>query len=204
VFRRPAAAFALLAFAQLIISLDYNIVYVALPEIGDALRFSTQTLQWVVGTHQAYDLLVVGNAVSCAASAVFLVRLTPVPPVPAARGPRWAALPLWLIEVTTAPRWLVSATMLLNTAIVVAFQVRASRGVDTPLGRWPRLPALGLGLAEALGPGLVIALCVGWGRPGWYVLGILFTLTGLGAQLAVRRAGQIRRPAYLSEGSALL
>ncbi|MEV7289857.1 MFS transporter [Streptomyces sp. NPDC093252] len=39
---------ALLAFAQVIISIDYNIVYVALPEIGTALGFTPQTLQWVI------------------------------------------------------------------------------------------------------------------------------------------------------------
>ncbi|CAM3347509.1 MFS transporter [Kibdelosporangium persicum] len=50
-FRRPAAALALLAFAQLIISLDYNIVYVALPQIGSTLGFSAQTLQWVVSAY---------------------------------------------------------------------------------------------------------------------------------------------------------
>ncbi|MGW4500534.1 MFS transporter [Micromonospora sp. NPDC004336] len=50
-FRHPALALALLAFAQLIISLDYNIVYVALPEIGAQLGFSAQTLQWVVSAY---------------------------------------------------------------------------------------------------------------------------------------------------------
>ncbi|MFI7277641.1 MFS transporter [Streptomyces sp. NPDC049879] len=50
-FRRPALALALLAFAQLIISLDYNIVYVALPEIGDDLGFSAQNLQWVISAY---------------------------------------------------------------------------------------------------------------------------------------------------------
>lgn len=38
--RRLGALLALLAFAQLIISIDYNIVYVALPEIGRELGFS--------------------------------------------------------------------------------------------------------------------------------------------------------------------
>ncbi|MBO8186348.1 MFS transporter [Streptomyces spirodelae] len=50
-FRRPVATLALLAFAQLIIALDYNIVYVALPEISDALGFSAHTLQWVVSAY---------------------------------------------------------------------------------------------------------------------------------------------------------
>ncbi|WP_245912249.1 hypothetical protein [Mixta gaviniae] len=42
---------ALLAFAQLIYSLDINIVFVALPEIGAGLGFSEQTLQWVVSAY---------------------------------------------------------------------------------------------------------------------------------------------------------
>lgn len=49
--RRSGLTLALLAFAQLIISIDYNIVYVALPEIGDGLGFSDQTLQWVVSAY---------------------------------------------------------------------------------------------------------------------------------------------------------
>lgn len=46
-----AAVLALLAFAQLIISVDYNIVYVALPQIGSGLGFSAQHLQWVISAY---------------------------------------------------------------------------------------------------------------------------------------------------------
>lgn len=42
---------ALLAFAQLMYSLDINIVFVALPEIGAGLGFSEHTLQWVVSAY---------------------------------------------------------------------------------------------------------------------------------------------------------
>lgn len=48
---RSGWVLALLAFAQLIISLDFNIVYVALPEIGTELGFSEQSLQWVVSAY---------------------------------------------------------------------------------------------------------------------------------------------------------
>jgi EmrB/QacA subfamily drug resistance transporter len=41
----------LLAFAQLVIAVDYNIVFVALPDIGAQLGFSQQTLQWVVSAY---------------------------------------------------------------------------------------------------------------------------------------------------------
>ncbi|GAA1698955.1 hypothetical protein GCM10009765_55500 [Fodinicola feengrottensis] len=46
--QRTGPRLALLAFAQFLIALDYNIVYVALPDIGRALTFTPQTLQWVV------------------------------------------------------------------------------------------------------------------------------------------------------------
>ncbi|MFI1104930.1 MFS transporter [Streptomyces melanogenes] len=42
---------ALLGFSQLIIAVDYNIVYVALPDIGKDLGFSAQSLQWVVSAY---------------------------------------------------------------------------------------------------------------------------------------------------------
>ncbi|MCU1679800.1 MAG: putative major facilitator superfamily transporter [Amycolatopsis sp.] len=42
---------ALLAFTQFIIAVDYNIVYVALPDIGSGLHFSAQSLQWVVSAY---------------------------------------------------------------------------------------------------------------------------------------------------------
>ncbi|MGW0771112.1 MFS transporter [Streptomyces sp. NPDC002676] len=237
---------------------------------------------WVVqvGTLTAYQLMVIGNAIAFAVSAVILVLLPPVAPVPTSDGPRWIALrdrpyllltaldgimaiqfkvltvviPLWIVGATTAPHWLISATMLTGTVIVVAFQVRASRNVDSPTsgahayrragvafliacslislsagipawaaatllitavmihtigelwhsaagfevsfalapqhatGQYLGVFGLGAGLAEALGPGLLIALCITWGRPGWYVAGAMFALTGLAAPPAVRWA----------------
>jgi hypothetical protein len=229
-----------------------------------------------VGSVPAYRIMVVGNALAFVVAAGLLVLLPPVEPAPATGGPRWIALrdrpyllltvldgmmavqfkvltvavPLWLVGATRAPHWLVSGTMLTGTVLVVVFQVRASRRVDSPraggeayrragvafLGScvlislsagvpawaasallltavvihtvgelWhaaagfeisfalapPRATGqyLGVfGLAEAFGPALLIWLCLGWGRPGWYVVGVLFALTGLFAPVAVRRA----------------
>ncbi|MEU6025712.1 MFS transporter [Streptomyces tauricus] len=42
---------AVLALGQIVISLDYNIVYVALPDIGAGLGFSDHDLQWVVSAY---------------------------------------------------------------------------------------------------------------------------------------------------------
>ncbi|GGR66141.1 MFS transporter [Streptomyces roseolus] len=47
----PGLMLALLAFAQFLVAADYNIVYVALPDIGSALGFTTQSLQWVVSAY---------------------------------------------------------------------------------------------------------------------------------------------------------
>ncbi|MEU8304351.1 MFS transporter [Actinomadura sp. NPDC048955] len=241
---------------------------------------------WAVqaGTLTAYRLLVVGNAAAFAVSAAVVCLLPHAPPRPVTEGPRWVALrdrpylaltaidgimavqfkvltvalPLWLVGATTAPRWLVSGTMVLNTVMVIVFQVRASRSIDSPTsgggayrragaafllscslvslaagtppwaavtllmaavvvhtlgelwhsaggfevsfalapdhatGQYLGVFGLGAGLAEAIGPGLLILLCVTWGRPGWYVVGALFALTGLAAPLAVRWAQRPR------------
>ncbi|MFG2352182.1 MFS transporter [Streptomyces sp. NPDC048521] len=233
-----------------------------------------------VGTHTAYQVLVAGLALSCAASAAALALLPPVAPSPAPRGPRWIALrdrpyllltvlvgvmavqfkvltvavPLWLVGATSAPHWMISGTMLTGTVMVIMLQVRAGRGVVSPAaggrayrragfaflaacalvplsagvpgwvaaavlvvavvvhavgelwhaaagfevsfalapdhatGQYLGVFGLGAGLAEAFGPALLISLCVEWGRPGWYVVGALFAVTGLLAPPAVRRA----------------
>ncbi|NUR71684.1 MAG: MFS transporter [Hamadaea sp.] len=107
-------------------------------------------------TRPAYVAVVVGNAMSFVLSAAITLRLPSVTPVqpPVAAG-RWLALrdrgyvtftvldaimaiqgrvlvfglPLWIVGHTAAPRWLVGAVTLLNTALIVVFQVRAGRGV---------------------------------------------------------------------------
>lgn len=46
-----AAALGLLALAHFIVSVDFNIVYIALPEIGREVGFTAQSLQWVVSAY---------------------------------------------------------------------------------------------------------------------------------------------------------
>jgi hypothetical protein len=55
-------------------------------------------------------------------------------------------------------------------------------------GQYLGVFGLGAGLSEAIGPGLLIVLCVTWSRPGSYVLGALFALAGTVAPGAVRWA----------------
>ncbi|GAA4618726.1 hypothetical protein GCM10023195_84370 [Actinoallomurus liliacearum] len=84
------------------------------------------------------------------------------------------------------------------------FEVSFSLAPDHAIGQYLGVFGLGAGLAEAFGPSLLISLCIAWGRPGWYVVGALFTLTGLAAPLAVRWAQRRRhaRPPYLEPAAA--
>ncbi|MFC5183693.1 MFS transporter [Actinomadura harenae] len=72
------------------------------------------------------------------------------------------------------------------------FEVSFALAPEHATGQYLGVFGLGAGLAEAFGPSLLISLCITWGRPGWYVVGALFALTGLLAPAAVRwaRRGQ--------------
>jgi hypothetical protein len=131
-------------------------------------------------TRGAYLALVIGNALSFFACAAVMARVPSLPAIPTPDRPdRWMALkdkayvvvtmldgimsiqgtvlffalPLWIVERTDAPRWLVGGTALVNTALVVAFQVRASRGVETSDGAGRAM--LRSGVAFFLGMALI-------------------------------------------------
>jgi MFS family permease len=117
---------------------------------GVALHFDTAA---------AYRTLIVVNAITYAGTAIVLLGLERVPPIVRehAASP-WQALsdrpyvamvvvsgflalhfglleigvPLWVANHTDAPRTLVSVLFVINTVSVVLFQVRATRGVDSP------------------------------------------------------------------------
>ena len=128
-------------------------------------------------TAPAYLVVMSGRAVSflgCALLLWRLPRLAPLP-VPPMRD-RWQALrdrpylaatalnclmslhlaiptfllPLWIVDHTSAPGWMVSGVLILNTILVVTLQVAVSRGVnDTPsAGR--RMRWAGVAIATGL------------------------------------------------------
>jgi len=57
------------------------------------------------------------------------------------------ALPLWILSQTTAPPPVAAWLIALNTALVVLFQVRASKGADTPEGAGRKLRQGSIALA---------------------------------------------------------
>ncbi|WP_308345468.1 MFS transporter [Streptomyces sp. ISL-94] len=124
---------------------------------GPALGAALGGLALAADTQRAYLAVCVLDAVSFLVCAAVLLRLPVVAPVAgrAAGEPRPAvlrdrpyalvtllnavlplrmpllslAIPLWIVERTQAPGWLVSALFVLNTVAVMLFQVRTARPV---------------------------------------------------------------------------
>lgn len=159
--------------------------------IGITLGAALAGVALHLDTPAAYRTLIVIDAVTYAGTAVVLRSLPTVPAVASehAASP-WQALrdrpyvamvlvsgvlamhfgvieigmPLWVVNHTDAPRSLVSLLFIVNTVAVVLFQVRASRGVDTPAAGaramaragWVLLAACGL-FAASGGRGVMSA-----------------------------------------------
>ncbi len=170
---------------------------------GIAAGFAIQ-----LNTRSAYEVLVLGNALSYAICAVAVNWLPPLPPVPrpAAATGRWIALrdrayiavslldgimwiqgtvlvfavPLWIVDRTQAPGWVVGATVVINTAMVVTLQVRASRGVSTNAAAARAIRRAGV--AFLIGMALIAAAAR---MPAWIAVVVL------AAGIAVHTIGEL-------------
>jgi MFS family permease len=154
-----------------------------------------------IATRGAYQSLYAVNAVTLMASWVILKRLPRYEPLPKPdEGPRWAALadrafvaytvlagvmfieymvttlllPLWVVDHTHAPRWSVSLFLLINTILVVLFQVRIGSRVKT-------IRQGGSALRRAGGIFLLSCTAMGLaaGLPGWAALLVLAAAVAL-------------------------
>jgi MFS family permease len=166
-------------------------------------------------TRGAYLALVLGDAgtfVVCAALLLFLPAMPPLP-VPDGARPHTAlrdrpflavtflsgimslqtpvltfALPLWIVDDTRAPRWFVGAIVVINTALVVCFQMPASRRVTTPraAGRavWAASVAIFAGCA---------LMAAAAGIPTWAAVAVL------AAAVAAHTIGELRNTAASME-----
>ncbi|PRY31847.1 MFS transporter [Pseudosporangium ferrugineum] len=81
------------------------------------------------------------------------------------------ALPLWVLTRTSAPHWTVPLMLVLNTAFVITFQVRASRGADTLSGASRMARRSGVWLAAACG----IAAVTTWTSNTVVTMAVLIT-----------------------------
>lgn len=125
--------------------------------VGMSLGMAVAGFAIHVDTRPAYLCLIIGDAVSFGIAAAIISLLPRVAPQHGRTGkPGWialrdrpylvmtalsgvmslqyevltVALPLWILDHTSCQRWIVSPLLILNTVLVVFFQVRASRGVD--------------------------------------------------------------------------
>jgi MFS family permease len=130
----------------------------SITNLGIGLGSALAAIALHADTRTAYITLIVADAVSFGATALVVTRLPHVAPLPRdiGDGPRLVAIrdrpylslvalnslmsihnglleiavPLWIVRHTAAPRSVVAAIFILNTAICVLFQIRASRGID--------------------------------------------------------------------------
>ena len=130
----------------------------AVVNVGLSLGIATCGVAIQLNTENAYRALFLGNALSSLIGAAVLTRLPKYPPLPGAHKESPLAalrdrpfvgytalsgamymqylvlgllLPVWVVFHTHAPRWSVSAFVLINTVMVVLFQVRVGRTVQT-------------------------------------------------------------------------
>ncbi|MER6592191.1 MFS transporter [Micromonospora purpureochromogenes] len=151
----------------------------AVANLGIALGAGLAGFALAADTHLAYQVLVVGNAITYLVSAALLMRLPGYPPraAPArATSGRARALrdlpflavsgasavlalhatvltlvvPLWTVSRTGAPPAVVSAVLLVNTSLTVLLAVRLARGSDTAVPAAAAMRRAGLVLAVAM------------------------------------------------------
>ncbi len=126
--------------------------------LGLSFGIATCGVAIQLNTVNAYRALFLGNALSCLIGVVVLSRLPKFEPLPGAHEESPLAalrdrpflgytvlsgamymqyfvlgllLPVWVVFHTNAPRWSVSAFVIINTVMVVLFQVRIGKTVQT-------------------------------------------------------------------------
>jgi MFS family permease len=130
----------------------------AVVNVGLSFGIATCGIAIQLNTVNAYRALFLGNALTCLIGAAMLTRLPRFEPLPGAHeeSPFTALrdrpflsytalsgamfmqyfvlgllLPVWVVFDTSAPRWTVSAFVIINTVMVVLFQVRIGKTVQT-------------------------------------------------------------------------
>ena len=183
----------------------------ATTNLGISLGTVAAGIGIAVDTRAGYQWLIAADGVTYLLAAAVCTRLPRLSPVPHVKGetrlvalrdrPFLAyvlldgilsihfeilelALPLWIISRTSAPAWLVAATFLVNTSMVVLLQVRASRGTEglAAAARASRLASL-----------LIAAACLLYAGSAGVPTGVAVALLLVGAFVHV--LGELRQSA---------
>ncbi|MGN6250990.1 MAG: MFS transporter [Marmoricola sp.] len=109
-------------------------------------------------------------------------------------GTGWIAAGFAVIACSDGPgAWLATALLVVGAGVHVVGEMVASGGqwgVQMGLapperqGQYQGFAGLGFGLAGVVAPTLITVLCIGWGRPGWFVMAGLILGAGLALQPA--------------------
>ncbi|WP_412075954.1 MFS transporter [Streptomyces xanthophaeus] len=152
-----------LAGAQLLVALDFSIIYVALPDIGGSLHFSTVALQWIVSAYAIFfaGFLLLGGQLADAfgAGRVFLAAqlLFAASSVGAALSASAAPLIAARVGQGVAAALLVPATLGLLSAAYPAGPER-----DRAVSVWGTTGAVGLALGVTAGGGILAVASWQW------------------------------------------
>lgn len=130
----------------------------SLTNVGITIGAAVAAIALHFDTRTAYVTVIIVNAVTYAMTALILRRYPHIPPTPLEhRASGWqvfrdrpyvvvtllmatmaiqysildVGVPLWVTLETTAPRWIISVAFIINTVVVVLFQVAVSRHVAT-------------------------------------------------------------------------
>ncbi|SHF54079.1 MFS transporter [Streptoalloteichus hindustanus] len=183
-----------LALSQLLVALDFSIIYVALPTIGSELSFSPVTLQWIVSAYAIFFagfLLLGGRLVDVfGAGRVFLVAQAVFTGAAVAAG---FAPNAEMLMVCRAAQGVGAA--LLNPAMLGLLHANypSGRARDRAVAVWGTTGAMGLALGVVVG-GLLLAVA-SWPWIFWINLpvAVISVLATAGAALRSRAARPGRR-----------
>lgn len=148
----------------------------AVTNVGISIGAPLGGIALAADTRTAYVVVILVNAATFVVAGLLILKVpAPAPRPHTGDGPRLAvlrdrpfvvvaavhsllalhfalldvALPLWVVQRTEAPTWVVAVLLLVNTVTVVALQVRATRGIATPGEGAVALRQSGLVLAAA-------------------------------------------------------
>ena len=152
---------------------------------------------WVAGRTSAptwfVSVLLLVNTVACVLFQIRVARGLDLVP-DAARAYRTAGLFVGVACAVFAaaadePLWLAAPLLLLAAGLHVTGEMLGSGGqwgVSMGLapaesqGQYQGFAATGFAASEMLAPVVLTLLCIEWGRPGWFVLGLVFAGTAAG------------------------
>lgn len=151
---------------------------------------------WIAGRTTAPTWLVAGTMlVNTVAVALFQVRLSRGSDTVPHAARRMAYSGLWVLAGFTLialaagmPAWLAVLLLLVGAATHTVGEMVGSGGqwgVQMGLapaerqGQYQGFAGMSFSIASILAPPLVAVLCIGWGRPGWIVMGLLVLLAAV-------------------------